>query len=80
MKQLLLTFLIIFQLDSSAQTDTSKLNFDHKIMEVAGDLNKDSLVDKVVVTQDTLNENAPYRLQIFFKETNGLSKLIVTST
>jgi hypothetical protein len=80
MKQLLLTFLIIFQLDSSAQTNTSKLNFEHKIMEVEGDLNKDSLVDKVVVTQDTLNENAPYRLQIFFKETNGLSKLIVTST
>ena len=80
MKQLLLTFLIIFQLVSYAQTDTSKLNFDHKIMEVEGDLNKDSLVDKVVVTQDTLNENAPYRLQIFFKEPNGQSKLIVTST
>ena len=55
MKQLLLTFLIIFQLDSSAQTDTSKLNFHYKIMEVEGDLNKDSLVDKVVVIQDTLN-------------------------
>jgi hypothetical protein len=38
------------------------------------------LIDKVVVTQDTLNENAPYRLQIFFKEINGLSKLIVTSS
>lgn len=80
MKQLLLIFLIIFQLDSFAQTDTSKLNFDHKVMEVEGDLNKDNLVDKVVVTQDTLNENAPYRLQIFFKEPNGRSRLIVTST
>lgn len=80
MKQLLLTFLIIFQLDSFGQTDTSKLNFDHKVMEVEGDLNKDNLVDKVVVTQDTLNENAPYRLQIFFKEPNGRSTLIVTST
>ena len=79
MRQLLLTFLIIFQLDSFAQT-ASKLNFDHKVMEVRGDLNKDSLVDKVVVTQDTLNENAPYRLQIFFNEPNGPSKLIVTST
>lgn len=79
MKQLLLIFLIIFQLDSFAQTDTSKLNFDHKVMEVEGDLNKDNLVDKVVVTQDTLNENAPYRLQIFFKEPNGRSRLIVTS-
>ena len=31
-------------------------------MEVEGDLNKDSLPDKAIVTQDTLNENAPYRL------------------
>jgi len=49
-------------------------------MEVEGDLNKDSLIDKVVITQDTLNENAPYRLQVFFKERNGNSKLIVSST
>jgi len=49
-------------------------------MEVSGDLNKDSLSDKVIVTQDTLNKNAPYKLQIFFKEPNGEFKLIVTST
>ena len=48
-------------------------------MEVLGDLNKDNLTDKVIVTQDTLNENAPYRLQVFFKEQNGQSKLIATS-
>ncbi len=49
-------------------------------MEVKGDLNKDNLVDKVIITQDTLNINAPYRLQIFFEEPNGLSKLIVTTS
>jgi hypothetical protein len=49
-------------------------------MAVEGDLNKDKLVDKVVITQDTLNENAPYRLQVFFKEANGQSKLIASST
>jgi hypothetical protein len=48
-------------------------------MEVAGDLNKDGLADKVVVTQDTLNENAPYRLQVFFKEAAGEWKLKATS-
>ena len=80
MKQIFLTILILFQLDSFAQTDTKNNRFNHKIMEVEGDLNKDNLVDKVVVTQDTLNENAPYKLQIFFKEPNGLSKLIVSST
>jgi acetyl-CoA C-acetyltransferase len=52
----------------------------HKIMEIAGDLNKDNLLDKVIVTQDTLHENAPYRIQVFFKQPNGKSKLVVTST
>ena len=79
MRQIILTILFLFQLDSFAQTITKNYNFTHKIMEVSGDLNKDSLPDKVVVTQDTLNENAPYKLQIFFKEPNGQSKLIVTS-
>jgi uncharacterized protein YegP (UPF0339 family) len=49
-------------------------------MEVEGDLNKDNLPDKLIITQDTLNENAPYRLQVFFKEPNGQFKLIITST
>ena len=71
---------MLFQLDSVAQTDTTNYSFDHKIMEVAGDLNNDNLPDKAIVTQDTLNENAPYRLQVFFKEPNGQFKLIATST
>lgn len=80
MKQLILTIFILLQLDSFAQTDTTNYKFDHKVKEVIGDLNKDSLPDKVIVTQDTLNENAPYRLQVFFKEPNGQFKLIVTTT
>lgn len=80
MKQLILTIFILLQLDSFAQTDTTSYKFDHKVIEVIGDLNKDSLPDKVIVTQDTLNENAPYRLQVFFKEPNGQFKLIVTTT
>ena len=66
MKQLILTIFILFQLNSFAQTNTINYNFDHKIREVVGDLNKDNLSDKVIVTQDTLNKNAPYRLQVFF--------------
>ena len=79
MRQIILTLLILFQLNSFAQTKTVKYNFDHKIIEVSGDLNKDSLSDKAIVTQDTLNENSPYRLQVFFKELNGKFKLITTS-
>jgi hypothetical protein len=79
MRKFILTIFILFQLNSFAQTKTEKYNFDHKIIEVSGDLNKDNVPDKVFVTQDTLNENAPYRLQVFFKEPNGKFKLIVTS-
>ncbi len=80
MNQAILTFLILLQLNSFAQQKNVKLKFDYKVMEVAGDLNKDSLPDKVLVTQDTLNEKAPYKLEVFFKEPSGKFKLIVSST
>ena len=79
MKQLILTIFVLIRISSFAQTETTKYNFDHKIMEISGDLNKDNLLDKVIVTQDTLNENAPYNLQIFFKQSNGKFKPIVSS-
>ena len=80
MKQFILTIFISIQLTSFAQTRTADYNFDHEIREVAGDLNNDNFLDKVIVTQDTLNKTAPYRLQVFFKEPDGQFKLIVTST
>jgi hypothetical protein len=79
MRQFILTLFILFQINSSAQTKSDKYNFDHTIIEVSDDLNKDNLPDKAIVTQDTLNENSPYRLQVFFKEPNGKFKLITTS-
>ena len=80
MKILILVTFIAFQLNCFAQSDKQKNNFDYKMIEVLGDLNKDGLLDKAIVSQDTLNENAPYRLQIFFKQTNGQLNLIATST
>lgn len=82
MRQFLLTLtvLILFQYSCFTQSDSINYNFDHVVMEVAGDLNKDNLPDKAIVSQDTINENAPYRLQVFFKKPNGQFKLIVTST
>jgi hypothetical protein len=49
-------------------------------MEVQGDLNHDGIDDKVIVTQDTLNEMAPYRFQVFFMDKDGFTKLIVTTS
>jgi len=79
MKKLLIILLIIIHLDSFAQTDTNNYKFDHTVLVVEGDLNKDNIADKVVITQDTLHENAPYRLQIFFKEAGGQLKLVASS-
>ncbi|MFT3704916.1 MAG: hypothetical protein QM802_21295 [Agriterribacter sp.] len=64
---------------SIAQTDTVNYNFDYTVMKVRGDLNNDKIEDEVVVTQDTLNEKAPYQLQVFFKGLDGQNKLVATS-
>ncbi|MBZ5857734.1 hypothetical protein [Flavihumibacter profundi] len=80
MKQFFLTILMVIHLAGFAQNDTPHYNFNNKVIEVEGDLNKDNIADKIVVTQDTLSETAPYRLQIFFKDQNGQSKLITSST
>jgi len=80
MKQILFIMLIIKTFDSFTQTTSTVFNSNHKIIEVTGNLNEDNLLDKVIVTQDTLTKNFPYRLQIFFKDPNGQFRLIVTST
>jgi hypothetical protein len=80
MKQICIILLMAIHTGGVAQSDTINYHFDYTIMEVIGDLNKDNLPDKVVVTQDTLSETAPYKLQIFFKEKNGEFTLITTST
>jgi len=41
MREFILTLFILFQLNSYAQTKADKYNFDHTIIEVSGDLNKD---------------------------------------
>jgi hypothetical protein len=79
MKLILFTVLLLLQLDGFAQVDTNDYRFDHTVMVVEGSLNKDNLADRVVITQDTIHTNAPYRLQVFFKEPNGQFKLIVSS-
>lgn len=80
MDRFILIVFVLFQLKGFAQIKPTTLKFDYKIIEVVGDLNKDSLPDKVIVTQDTLNEKAPYKIEVFFKEPNGKFKLIVSST
>lgn len=56
-----------------------KDNFNKKITKVNGDLNKDGLADYVLVSQDTLSDKAPYKLEIYFAEANGHYKRILSS-
>jgi len=80
MKKIFLSSLLLFQICVYSQSRNLKDNFILKITEVKGDLNKDNLIDKVVVTQDTINEKSPYKLEIFFSKPNGNYELIVSST
>ncbi len=55
----------------------SKKKFTRIVTTIKGDLNKDNLPDSVIVLQDTLDDKAPYRLQIFFKNANAGYRLII---
>lgn len=76
MKKIIVLFLILTTSSLIAQ----KENFTVQIKKAKGDLNKDNLDDLVVVTQDTINEKAPYKLEVFFAQPNGIYKLIVSTT
>jgi hypothetical protein len=80
MKKLFLISIFLFQTSAFSQSRNLKDNFTVDVTEVKGDLNKDNLIDKVVVKQDTLNEKSPYQLEIFFAKPNGDFELIVSST
>lgn len=77
----IITLLLVFITSSLiAQKNKQTDEFIVQIKKVKGDLNKDNLADLVVVTQDTINEKAPYKLSVFFAQPNGTFKEIVSTT
>ena len=54
-------------------------NFKVIVSNVRGDLNNDGIDDLVTVKQDTVNEERPYRLQIYLSQTNQELKLVLSS-
>lgn len=78
MRFFLTSILLMFCANVLAQNNKS--NFDHVVMRIEDDLNDDGLKDVVIVTQDTIQESAPYRIQIFFRDSNNNMKLITSST
>ena len=74
MPKFIFPFVFLFSAMLSAQN-----NFPKEITKVKGDLNKDGLIDYVQVLQDTVSETAPYKLEIYFAETNGTFKKIIST-
>lgn len=59
------------------QAGSNTKSFKKIISIVTGDLNKDKLPDSVIVLQDTTDEKAPYRLQVFFKDIDKSYQLVI---
>ncbi|HLP13381.1 MAG TPA: hypothetical protein VK177_15695 [Flavobacteriales bacterium] len=57
-----------------------KHNYTVPFATVKGDLNKDKIADLVIITQDTLQQRRPYKLEVYFIQPNGTKKLIVSTT
>lgn len=80
-KQINKAVLFLFMIVTSIVTgqNEASYSFNVHVNTVYGDLNKDGRIDVATVTQDTLNEYAPYKLDIFFQQLNGDLKLITSS-
>ena len=80
MKKLTCIIFILIATNLIAQKTKYKDGFTFEKIKVKGDLNGDKIADVAIVTQDTLDDKRPYRLQIFFTEKDGKLKLVVSTT
>jgi hypothetical protein len=80
MKKIIVLFLVLVQTVVYAQQKKAKDNFNVQIRLEKGDLNKDGLIDKTIITMDTIAASVPLRLQIFFLQPNKKFKLVFSST
>lgn len=80
MKKIIVLFLVLVQTVVFAQQKKAKDNFNVPIRLEKGDLNKDGLTDKTVITMDTIDASVPLKLQIFFQQPNKKFKLAFSST
>lgn len=80
MNKIVLLLFIFISSSLMAQKRSSNDNFIVQIKKATGDLNKDNLDDLVIVTQDTIDKKAPYKLSVFFAHPNGAFKEIISTT
>ncbi|PHR36734.1 MAG: hypothetical protein COA38_01550 [Fluviicola sp.] len=79
MRIIILVLFAAILVQLNAQEETKTPTFDFIASSSQGDLNKDGILDLVIVTQDTVSNFGPYRLEIFFTQVNGDKKLILQS-
>lgn len=79
MKKILLVIFVYTQFNVCLQAQKLKDNFNVIIRTEEGDLNRDGLMDKVIVSMDTVNRTEPLRLQVFFLQHNGKYLLKVST-
>lgn len=79
-KETILVVVLIFYSSLYSQNKNLNDNFNYIIRESTGDLNKDKLPDKAIISMDTINKTKPLRLDIFFSKPNGKSELFFSST
>ncbi len=80
MKKIIVFILAFAQTVVYAQQKKVKDNFTIQVRLEKGDLNKDGLKDKTVITMDTIDASVPLRLQIFFLQPNKKFKMVFSST
>jgi len=80
MKKIIVLILALVQTMVYAQQKKVRDNFTVPIRLEKGDLNKDGLPDKTVITMDTVDASVPLRLQIFFLQPDKKFKMVFSST
>ena len=79
MKNTLLIFLVLISVNIYSQQQSNTEHFTVRVREVMGDLNRDGLQDKVILTMDTVNAQQPLKLQIFLLQSNRKLRLEFSS-
>jgi hypothetical protein len=73
----LLVILLIFIITNGIQAQIKDNYF--LLKETKGDLNKDNIIDKVLVYNDTINPESVYKIKIYFGDSSGGYNLFLES-
>ena len=76
----ILPFLLIFTTQINAQSSTVKSTYNVQLREEEGDLNNDTIDDKIILSMDTIDQRRPIQLKIFLSQPDGKLERVVCTT